>query len=167
MPSAWKCANVTPVFKKGDKQSVENYRPISLLPIVSKIMERYVHDILYRKVKDQIYELQHGFSKGRSCTSQLLKVYHNIGAILDKGGQVDIAYLDFSKAFDCVSRNLLINKLKTNHNINGNLLRWLQNYLSNRQQRVVIWVSQFRLEACNVWCPSKLNFGAVIVFIVH
>ena len=125
-------------LKKGDKQNVENYRPISLLAVVSKIMERCVHDILYRKVKDQIYGLQHGFSKGRSCTSQLLKAYHNIGANLDKGGQVDIAYLYFSKAFDCVLHNLLINKLKTSHNINGNLLRWLRNYLSNRQQRVAM-----------------------------
>ena len=85
-------------------------------------MERCVHDILHRKIKDQIYELQYGFSKGRSCISQLLKVYHNIGAILDKSGQIDIAYLDFSKAFDCMPHNLLIDKLEINHNINGNLL---------------------------------------------
>ena len=104
-------------------KNIENYRPISLLLVVSKIMERCVHDILYRKVRDQIHKLQHGFSKGRSCTSQLLKVCHNICAILDKGGQVDIAYLDFSKAFDCVNHNLLMNKLERNHNINGNLLR--------------------------------------------
>lgn len=138
VPSAWKCANVTPVYKKGDRQLVENYRPISLLSVVSKVMERCLHNILYPKVKNYIHELQHGFCKGRSCATQLLKVYHNIGSILDKGGQLDIIYLDFSKAFDCVPHDLLIRKLESFYGITGNVLYWLKNYLVDRKQRVTI-----------------------------
>ena len=138
VPSQWKLANVTPVFKKGDKHDVQNYRPISLLPAVSKIMERCLHDHIYPQVKSHIYNLQHGFVKGRSCTSQLLKVYHSVGSILDKGGQVDIAYLDFSKAFDCVSHRLLLYKLEKFYGVSGNLISWIDNYLTDRKQRVVI-----------------------------
>ena len=138
VPSSWKCANVTPILKKGDACNVDNYRPISLLSVVSKVMELCIHDVLYPKVKGHIHELQHSFCKGRSCTSQLLKVYNYIGAILDRGGQVDITYLDFSKVFDCVPHSLLIEKLKTHYNINGNLLRWLTDYLANRKRCVVV-----------------------------
>ena len=89
-----------------------NYRPISLLCTVSKVMERCVHNHIYANVKHKIHKLQHGISKGRSCTSQLLKVYHDVGQVLDKGGHIDIAYLDFSKAFDHVSHTLLVSKLQ-------------------------------------------------------
>jgi len=138
VPSQWKLANVTPVFKKGEKQNVENYRPISLLCIASKIMERCVHDYIYPQIQDKLHTLQHGFVKGRSCLTQLLKVYHNIGSILDKGGQVDIAYLDFSKAFDCISHKLLMYKLQHMFGFSGKLLNWLDNYLDDRKQRVVL-----------------------------
>ena len=138
LPSAWKCANVTPVFKKGERHSIDNYRPISLLSVVSKVMERCIHDIIYPKVQDHIHELQHGFCKGKSCTSQLLQVYHEIGSVLDSGGRVDVAYLDFSRAFDSVSHSLLIKKLVTQYGFRGNLLKWLNDYLSNRKQRVII-----------------------------
>jgi hypothetical protein len=87
VPSEWKKANVTPIFKKGDKQCVSNYRPISLLSTASKVMERCIFDHLFPLLACQIHPLQHGFVKGRSCSSQLLKVYHSIGATLDRGGQ--------------------------------------------------------------------------------
>lgn len=138
VPDQWKQTNVVPIHKKGDKNLVSNYRPISLLNIVSKIMERCVFNYLCDILWPKIHHLQHGFMKGRSCTSQLIRVYHNISAILDKGGQVDIVFLDFSKAFDSVPHHLLLKKLHHMYGIEGNLLSWFKSYLKSRQQRVII-----------------------------
>jgi len=97
-PSEWKSADVTPVHKKDLLEPAENYRPISLLPIVSKVMERCVCNRLY--VSQSITSLQHGFMRSRSCSSQLLSVLHSIVEALDKNKQTDILYLDFAKAYD-------------------------------------------------------------------
>lgn len=108
LPSDWKLANVVPVFKKENKEHVENYRPISLLHIVSKVMKR----CLFNSIKDYVFSLiakcQHGFVKGRSCVTQLVEVLDYIGAQLDNGGQVDTVYFDMSKAFDKVSHPKLL-----------------------------------------------------------
>ena len=138
VPSDWKKTSVVPVFKKGDKHDVKNYRPISLLSVVSKVMERCMFNFLYPLVAPQIHHLQHGFMKHKSCTTQLLKVYNFIGSILDKGGQIDILFLDFSKAFDSVSHQLLLYKLRHFYSIEGNTLKWIEDYLSDRTQRVLV-----------------------------
>ena len=113
LPIIWLKANVVPVYKKGDKQLVENYRPVSLLCICGKIMERAVFNIVFPQIKDQIHHLQHGFVKGRSTVTQLVTVFHEISSILDGSGQVDMLYLDFCKAFDSVSHRLLIHMLQS------------------------------------------------------
>ena len=138
VPSEWKKAYVAPVFKKGDKSDVSNYRPISLLVCASKVMERCVFSHVYSYISPLLYSLQHGFMKKRSCTTQLLEVYHNIGKTLDEGGQVDIIFLDFSKAFDCVPHNLLLLKLKYYFGFDDALLKWFGDYLSARAQCVLI-----------------------------
>ena len=137
LPKDWSRANVVPVFKKGDKQLVENYRPVSLLCICDKIMERAVFNIVFPHIFNRIHHLQHGFVKGRSTSTQLLSVFHEISSIMDGAGQVDMLYLDFSKAFDSVSHNLLIHKLQS-FGFHSILLNWFRGYLSNRMQRVVI-----------------------------
>ena len=147
-PSQWKQAHVVPVHKKGKRDDVENYRPVSLLSIISKVIERCVFNHVYEHVNSLISPLQHGFVRGKSCTSQLLDVYHQIGQTLDNTCQTDIFFLDFSKAFDSVSHVLLIHKLQS-FGINGNLLNWLNSYLSDRQQRVVIEGSK------SAWLPVK------------
>jgi hypothetical protein len=78
LPMDWLKANVVPVHKKSDKQQAENYRPVSLLCICSKVMERAIFNIVFPTIKDQLYHLQHGFVKGRSTVTQLLSVFHNI-----------------------------------------------------------------------------------------
>ena len=133
----WKCAYVSPIHKKGDRDKVNNYRPVSLLSIVSKIIERCIYNHIYGFVSKDISEKQHVFFSGRSCNTQLLEVYHKIGEFLDKGCQTDVIYLDFSKAFDSVPHSLLIHKLKT-FGFNGDLLSWLKSYLTGRRQQVVI-----------------------------
>lgn len=137
IPCDWLKANIVPVFKKSDKQKVSNYRPVSLLCICGKIMERAVFNAIFPEIKSKLYHLQHGFIKGRSTTTQLLTVFHEISAAMDNAGQVDMIYLDFSKAFDSVSHKLLLHKIQS-FGIHSNLLNWFHAYLSGREQRVVV-----------------------------
>lgn len=136
-PSDWKLANVVPVHKKRAKDHVENYRPISLLPIVSKVFERCV----LKGITDQLYQVispkQHGFCTGRSCVTNLLEALDHIGSLLDSGSQVDTIYLDKSKAFDKVSHWRLVHKLMQ-AGFGGNLLNWFCSYLSSRRQCVTV-----------------------------
>ena len=137
LPSEWKSANVTPIHKKQQKELAENYRPISLLPIVSKVLERCVYTNFYYHILHLITPYQHGFLRNRSCITQLISVLHTIGKNLDKNTQTDIVYLDFAKAFDSVDHSILLQKLKC-YGVTGNLLGWFADYLNNRRQRVVV-----------------------------
>ena len=140
-PSQWKLANVTPVHKKKDKQTVSNYRPISLLPIFDKIFERIIFKNLYNFLieNDLITKHQSGFRPGDSCGNQLLSLINEIHeAFHDKSClEVRSVFLDMSKAFDKVWHEALLFKLEQN-GINGNLLALFSNYLSGRKQRVVL-----------------------------
>ena len=138
VPSDWKKAYVVPIFKKGDRSHVKNYRPVSLLQGVSKVLERCIVNFVYPFVSPLLHNLQHGFLKKRSCTTQLLKVYHTIGEILDRGGQVDIVYLDFSKAFDCVCHSMLLYKLEHFYGFTNGFIEWFKSYLTSRSQCVVL-----------------------------
>ncbi len=133
----WKRANVIPMHKKDYVEPVTNYRPISLLPIVSKVLEWCAFSNIYPLVRVLINKVQHGFLRNRSCITQLLGVLQDIGKNLDRNKQVDVLYLDFSKAFDSVDHGILLHKLQM-HGMNGTLLQWFENYLNERWQRVVI-----------------------------
>ena len=133
----WKLANVVPVHKKGAKDHVENYRPISLLPIVSKVFERCVLNSIKVHLYQVISPKQHGFCTGRSCVTNLLEALDHIGSLLDSGSQVDTIYLDMSKAFVKVSHRRLVHKL-IQAGFDGNLLNWFCSYLSSRRQRVTV-----------------------------
>ena len=130
-----KRANVVPLFKAGDRTDASNYRPISLLPLFSKVFEKVIYNKVFNHIKPFIDENQHGFVSGRSTATNLLSYTQYISSIVDKGGQVDSIYLDFSKAFDSVNHVLLIHKLQS-YSICGNLLNWLSSYLNGRLQRV-------------------------------
>ena len=110
-------------------------------PIVSKVLEHVVHTRTLCVVEPLLHPQQHGFCSRRSCITQLLDVVHNIGKALDCGKEMDIIYLDFSKAFDSVPHDKLIEKLQQ-FGITGPLLYWDNNYLSGRKQRVVPGVSK-------------------------
>ena len=98
LPSQWKLSNIVPIHKKGDMKSVTNYRPISLLCIASKIMERIVHDELYAKVLYLIDLRQHGFLPSKSFTTNLIGLIDDVAQSLHKKTDTDIIYFDFAKA---------------------------------------------------------------------
>ena len=142
-PQEWKIANIVAVYKKGDKEYVENYRPISPLCIVSKVFERCVLNNIREHIYQEIKTSQHGFTRGKSCVTDLLEALNYIGSVLDTGGQIDTVYLDVSKAFDIVSHKSLLLKLQS-IGIGGSLLQWFQSYLANREQRVTwFYIYQF------------------------
>ena len=140
-PSQWKLANVTPTHKKKDKQTVSNYRPISLLPIFDKIFERIIFKNLYNFLvqNNLITKYQSGFRPGDSCGNQLLSLTNEIHEAFHGKGCLEVraVFLDMSKAFDKVWHEGLLFKLKQN-GVSGNLLSLLTNYLSGRKQRVVL-----------------------------
>ena len=134
---SWNLANVRQIFKKGDKENCSNYRPISFLCVVSKILERAVLNPIKSEILPLITQFQHGFLGGRSTETQLLHVYDYINSILDSSGQADIIYLDFSKAFDSVTHYLLLHKLRS-FGFNGSLYHCFSSYITCRKQRVII-----------------------------
>ena len=126
-----------PIFEQEDPSLPSNYRPISLLCITSKIFERCVFNHCYNHLSQFLSESQHGFLKGRSIETQLLETYHYILHSLAKGKEVDVLYLDLSKAFDKVDHSLLLAKLK-GYGISAPLLKRFRSYLADRSQRVVL-----------------------------
>ena len=111
--SDWKRGNVSPIFKKGKKDTVDNYHPVSLLPVISKVQECCMPLRLVPHVKELLYPFQHSFQKGRSCVMQLLEAFYDISGALDRGIETDIIYLDFAKAFDSVCPAKLVSQLST------------------------------------------------------
>ena len=104
--------NVVPVHKKENKEQVENYRPISLLSLIPKALEKCVFNKIKDHVFAQINNDQHGFVPGKSCVRQLIEVFEYIGRELDLGKQIDVIYLDMSKVFDRVSHMQLLKRLR-------------------------------------------------------
>ena len=113
-PSEWKNTNVVPVHKKGNKKTLENYRPVSLLPICGKIFERLFYNSLFEFfiANELISSNRSGFKPGDSCINELLSITHEIYKSFDDGYEVRGVFLDISKAFDKVWHNGLIYKFK-------------------------------------------------------
>lgn len=139
VPMEWKTAFVAPIFKKGSKQLPENYRPVSLTCICSKLLEHVVchHIINHLETHGILTSLQHGFRSGHSCESQLLTTLQDFVCNFDKKTQIDVVVLDFAKAFDTVPHNRLLGKLR-HYGINGMLHLWISSFLKGRTQSVVV-----------------------------
>ena len=138
-PSDWKKANVSPIFKKGNRSEVKNYRPISLLSNVSKVFERLVYNQLYTYLVEGnlLTSKNSGFKKKNSTITQLISLCHKIYKGLDDNKVVSMVFLDASKAFDRVWHKGLLFKLKQ-LGICQSILNWFSSYLSGRSQRVIV-----------------------------
>ena len=140
-PKEWKKANIVPVHKKHDKQLIKNYRPVSLLPVCSKIFEKVKINSLFKYLHDNnlLNSNQSGFRPGDSCVHQLLSITHEIYKAFDANPSLDVrgVFLDLSRAFDRVWHDVLMYKLKT-LGICGNHYGLIHSFLSDRHQRVVL-----------------------------
>ena len=139
VPKDWRTAVVCPAYKKGEKYLPENYRPISLTSIVSKVMEHIItsHLMNYAEKNSMLFKNQHGFRKNRSCEKQLLEFVADISNQLDKGTQTDACVLDFSKAFDKVNHQKLLCKL-AKFGMSYQVISWIEAFLTDRVQRVAV-----------------------------
>ena len=139
VPHEWNTALVTPIFKKGDKHNAANYRPVSLTSICCKLCEHIIAKNITTHLESQnlLTESQHGFRAKRSCETQLLLFADELTKSLSQGKQVDVAVLDFSKAFDIVPHKRLLSKLH-HYGIRNSTLTWIGSFLGNRSQQVVV-----------------------------
>lgn len=139
IPEIWKTAKVCPVFKKGLHSEPSNYRPISLTCITCKIMERIIADsvLFFLKTHNLVSKDQYGFLSSRSTCTQLLDTLNAWTKAASNKNRIDAVYIDFAKAFDTVSHFKLLLKLRS-YGIGYELHAWLTEFLSNRQQAVII-----------------------------
>ena len=137
VPSALKIAKIIPILKQGNKEDINNYRPISILPYFSKLLEKLMYNRLYDYVTKMkiLFPSQHGFQSGHSTSMALLSIQENISSVIDKNEFSIGIFLDIAKAFDTVDHNILFTKLE-NIGIRGLVLDWFKDYLTNRKQVV-------------------------------
>ena len=167
VPRDWREANVTPLFKKGDPSKPGNYRPVSLTSVVGKLLESIIVDKLtsYLEANNLLKNTQHGFRRHRSCLTNLLEFFHEVFTDHDRCKAVDVVYMDFQKAFDKVPFRRLLLKVRA-LGIQGEICRWIENWLKERRQRVVI------NSQASGWAPVTNGFlqGSVLgplLFIIY
>ena len=135
----FKISKTIPIFKKGSRLQVCNYRPISLLSNLNKILEKLVFSRMYKFLEEYncIYSLQFGFRAKHSTNHALIDITEKIRNALDNKNHVCGVFVDLQKAFDTVNHNILLSKLN-HYGIRGTANDWLSSYLSNRSQYVSI-----------------------------
>ena len=139
VPSEWKEANITPLFKKGSRNKPEHYRLVSLTSVVCKLLEILIrnHTVEFLVRYKLINTSQHGFLKAWSCLSNLLCFLKEITKWVDDGSPVDVVYIAFQKAFDKVPHERLLLKLKA-HDIGNDIINWTEQWRRHRRQRVIV-----------------------------
>ena len=139
VPKFYKASNVTPIYKKGSRAQAGNYRPISLTSHVIKIYERILRKkiVSFLESNNILSPNQHGFRSGRSCLTQMLSHFDDVLSGLKNNADTDAIYLDYAKAFDKVDHMLLLAKMKV-YGFNDRLIKWIESFLTNRSQTVVV-----------------------------
>ena len=166
-PDLWKEACVLPLHKSGPSTDLDNYRPISILCCISKIIERHVHDSLFNHLKkfDLITPFQSGFMEQNSCETGLTFVIDNWYSELDKGNLIGVVNIDLRKAYNLLNHDILLTKLKY-YGCSQDSINWFGSYLKNRKQHVSINGVQSDSEYCNYGIPQGSILGPLL-FLIH
>ena len=166
-PNSMKIAKIIPLFKKGDKLDVGNYRPISLLSSFSKVLERiiYIRMMSFLKKYDVFSNFQFGFREKHSTVHALMSFVEKVAHAIDTSSHTVGIFLDFSKAFDTINHEILLYKL-SHYGVRGKALEWFRSYLSNRKQYVHL--NEHASELCNISCgvPQGSLLGPLL-FILY
>ena len=167
-PGKLKIARVTPIFKKGNNTLVSNYRPISVLPCFSKLLECIVYNRLYKFLVENniLYQKQFGFQNAHSTEPAILQLVNQITEAFSQGKYTLGISLDFSKAFDTVNHNILLEKLKA-YGIQSENLKWFRSYLSNRKQFILYddFKTEMKIVKCGVPQGSILGPLLFLIFV--
>ena len=158
-PSELKIARVIPLFKSGDSTSFSNYRPVSVLPLISKILERLMYTRLLSFINkyNLLYKFQFGFREGHSPDLALIYLIDKISNALENGDYVLGLFLDFSKAFDTVNHNILFEKLE-HYGIRDVVLKWFKSYLDSREQ----YVEYKGVQSCKRYISCGVPQGSIL-----
>ena len=159
VPSEWKEAIVSPIYKKGEQYNPANYRPVSLTSVPCKILEHIIvsHIMDFLENNNILVTSQHGFRKQRSCETQLLEFISELVTSLDQKQQTDVVVMDFAKAFDKVNHSLLVHKLR-HYGIRNSINCWIADFLEGRSQCVVVEGSK----SSNIPVKSGVPQGSVL-----
>lgn len=166
IPQAFKIAKVIPLFKSDDPTVFSNYRPISILPCFSKILEKLVYSRIMKHLttNDILFEHQFGFRKNYSTYMALLFLREKITAALEKNEYTLGIFLDLSKAFDTVNYEILLSKMSC-YGFRKHVLQWIANYLHNREQFVVFNGVQSQRAVLKCGVPQGSILGPLLFLI--
>ena len=167
LPQDWKTANISPIFKKGDRVKASNYRPVSLTSVACKLLEHVIHSHImkYFDAHNVLTPQQHGSRQAHSCETQLIQTVHDFTTSLNNNTQTDVVIMDFSKAFDVVPHNRLLLKL-SQYGIDGSINRWIGSFLKGRKQRVVIGGDHSNWATVDSGVPQGTVLGPLL-FLVY
>ena len=162
----WKEAKVTPLHMGGSRHECSNYRPISVLPILSKILEKHVftHMYAFPQKYNLLVDSQFGFRKQNSCQTALIKLTEKMYKAINEGKYFGMTQLDLSKAFDLVNHTILIQKLKL-YRSNVERMQWFTSYLNqchSMYTEIIIKVYKYY-----IWCSSGINPGPIIFYTIY
>ena len=165
-PDKLKLAKVCPIYKKDDENLFTNYRPISLLPAISKIFEKVIFRQLYDyfQIKKLFYNSQYGFRTEHSTEFAALEVIDRILIEMDENEIPINIYLDLSKAFDTLDHNILLYKLN-HYGISGSSLKLIESYLTNREQYVEIDNTKSKTQKIKTGVPQGSILGPLLFLI--